>query len=444
MTRPSRSDAAAAAPRQLPWWVRPSALNLLFLLPMLLIVLGFGMAEGSAPAGRTGTYLSWQFALLCIALTLAAAAGAWLGENLRQHSFVRCDDAHLLRAALVIGVLVLATYLFWYRSLIFNPAVLLAILTGGAPPGREDIGTVTGVTSLVNLAPLYFCLAGYLIFLRRSRDRVLLALTGVLFAFTLFRTYVWTERLATLEAVVPPALAMIGSEAPAPGHRIRRLAWRLGPYAALPFVFAFFAVSEYFRSWPWYQDRMTFWEFSLDRFAAYYYTSLNNGAGTLATAAHWPDGTFQSVLQWLHRFPLGVGERFSQALGLVQFDTVWGPNPAHDFLLRVGDPEFNTQSSFGSVTLDLGVGGALLYFFVSMFCSGMLYTRYARADVVALMLFPSVIMALLECFRFPYWGTSRAFVWLLGALAVLAVLWISGAMRAAKSSHEALGRAVAS
>lgn len=443
MTRPAPSDAAAF-PRTLPWWVRPSALSLLFMLPMLIVVLGFGMTDDSVPAGRTGTYLSWQFAALCVALTLAGAAGAWLGETLRQHTAVRCEDVDLLRAALVVGVLVLATYCFWFRALLFDPAVLVAILTGGDKPAREDIGTVTGITSLVNLAPLYFCLAGYLLFVRKSRSRVLLTLTGVLFAFTLFRTYIWTERLATMEAMVPLVLAMLGSGPPARTNAIGRLAWRLGPYAALPLVFAFFAVSEYFRSWPWYQDRMTFWAFSLDRFAAYYYTSLNNGAGTLATAADWPSGTYQSVLQWLHRFPLGIGDRFSQAVGLVEYDTAWGPNPARDFLLRLGDPEFNTQSGFGAVALDLGVAGALLYFFVSMFCSGVLYTRYARGDAVALMLFPSVLVALFECFRYPYWGTSRAFVWLLGALAVLAVMWISGAVRTARPPHEAIGRAIAS
>jgi hypothetical protein len=208
------------------------------------------------------------------------------------------------------------------------------------------------------------------------------------------------------------------------------LFWRLGPYAALPVVFLFFAVAEFFRSWSYYADRFEFWEFAFGRFASYYYTSLNNGAGILATAADWPTGTLDHVLRWLHSFPLGIGPWFSETVGLQT-------SVGQLFLQRYGDPEFNTGSSFAGVTLDLGVAGATLYFFLSMFCAGLLYSRYLKCDTLSVMLFPSVLVAMFEGLRYPYWGTSRAFVWLLGTLVVLAVLWICGSIGGATPSRNA-------
>lgn len=427
MAKPDRFCNGPVLPRKLPWWTRPSALNLLFVLPVVLVVIWGG---GDGLQVRSRNYLSAPYIALYVWLVLVSAMGAWLGENVRQRALLQSPVQHLARAAISVGVLVLATYLFWYRSLMFDPALLMSILMGGEKPDRTDIGSVIGITSLVNLAPLFFSLAGYVLFVRRTRDRKLAALTIVLLLFTLFRAYIWGERLAVAEALIPLALALLGNASPRPHQRVRSLFWRLGPYAALPAVFLFFAVAEFFRSWSYYADRTAFWEFAFDRFVSYYYTSLNNGAGLLATTADWPAWTFEKVLLWLHTFPLGIGPRFSETVGL-------HINAAEIFLQRYGDPEFNTDSSFAGVTLDLGVAGATLYFFLSMFCAGILYSRYLKSDLLSVMLFPSVLVTLFESLRYPYWGTSRAFVWLLGTLVVLAVLWIRGSIGAATPSSNA-------
>lgn len=424
MAQPDRLLRSVASPRELPWWTRPSTLNLLFVLPVLLLVLWAGRSEFSGLQVRSRDYLSAPYIALFVGLILVSAVGAWLGENVRQHTLLRSPDQHLVRAAIWVGVLVIATYLFWFRSLIANPALIMA----GVKLDRTA-SVVTGITSLVNLAPLFFSLAGYLLFVRKVRDGTLAALTVVLLLFTFFRAYVWSERLAVVDAFIPLALAILGSAGPQPHQRVRRLFWRLGPYAALPAVFLFFAAAEFFRSWAYYADQMEFWEFALGRFVSYYYTALNNGAGMLTTTEKWPTGTFDQVLSWLHAFPLGIGPWFSEMVGHT--------NVGLAFLERFADPEFNSSSSFAAVTLDLGVAGAALYFFLCMFCAGILYSRYVQGDTLAVMLYPSAIMLLFESFRYAYWGTSRAFVWLLGSLVVLAVLWISGAIGAAAPTNNA-------
>ncbi|HEY1227326.1 MAG TPA: O-antigen polymerase [Ramlibacter sp.] len=431
-TKLAPEDTGPMAPRSLPWWTRPSAVNLLFILPMLLVVLWAGASDFSGLTIRARSYLSAPYVALCIALVIVSSAGAWLGESMRPRNVLHCADADLARTACGLGVVVLAAYVFWFRVVMLDPVLLWNVLLGLEKPDRTEIGMVAGVTSLVNLSPVFFTLAGYLLFARRQRGWPLVSLTVVLLLLTVFRAYLWSERLALAEVAIPLALAVLSAWSPRPAQRVRRALFFLGPYAALPAVFLFFAVAEFFRSWSYYDARMEFWEFALGRFVSYYYTSLNNGAGMLATM-DWPDGSFQHVLLWLHKFPFGIGLSFSDMVGLNEYGMESPPTAAaREFLARYGDPEFNTPSGFLSVTFDLGVPGAMLYYFLTMLASGVLYTRYRRGDLPALMLYPSVLVALFETFRYPYWGQSRAFVWFLGALAVLAVLWASGAIGASK------------
>ncbi|WP_427913120.1 hypothetical protein ACPWT1_21270 [Ramlibacter sp. MMS24-I3-19] len=296
--------------RELPWWTRPCTANLLFVFPMLLVVFWAGDSDLSGLTVRSDSFLTVSFMALCLGLVLMSALGAWLGENIHPRAVLQVPDEQLVRVAHGLGLVVLAMYLFWYRSVIFNPPVLLGVLTGAVMPDRNEIGTVTGVTSLVNLQPLFFSLAGYLLFVRKTRGKALKALTVLLLVFTLFRAYIWAERLAVAEALVTLALALLlAMPVPRPDQHVRRLVVRLGPYAALPGLFLFFALAEFFRSWSYYQDRLSFWEFALGRFVSYYYTSLNNGAGLLATL-DWPTGKFENVLSWLHTFPMGIGPLF--------------------------------------------------------------------------------------------------------------------------------------
>jgi hypothetical protein len=422
-----------------PWWTRPSALNLLFLMPMLLAVVWAGGQDFGGLEIRARHFLTAQYVALCVALVLVSALGAWLGERLPQRTVLQSTDETLVRTALWLGAIVLATYLFWFRSILFNPQVLASVFSGVETPERTAIGTVAGITSLVNLAPVFFGLAGYLLFVRKTRHPMLVACTAAVMLFTLMRVYLWSERLALAEAVIPLALALLTHSSPKPEHKVRRFFYWLGPYAALPAVFLFFAFAELFRSWSYYDARMGFWEFALGRFVSYYYTSLNNGAGMLATA-DWPNATFQHVLLWLHKFPLGIGLSFSDMVGLNEFNMENPPTAAsREFLQRYGDPEFNTPSSFLSVTFDLGVAGALIYFFLTMFIGGVLCSRYPKGDLMSVMLYPSVLVALFESFRYPYWGTSRAVVWLLGTLVIVAVLWTLRAVRTTRLPVNASG-----
>src|SRR5688500_7510302 len=112
MGKPDRFPNDPVLARKLPWWTRPSALNLLFVLPILIVVIWAG---GDALEDPSRNYLSAPYVGLFVALVLASAVGAWLGENVRQGALLQSPVQHMVRAATWVGVLVLATYLFWYR-----------------------------------------------------------------------------------------------------------------------------------------------------------------------------------------------------------------------------------------------------------------------------------------------------------------------------------------
>src|SRR5207237_573636 len=79
-------------------------------------------------------------------------------------------------------------------------------------------GVITGLTSLVNMSGAFFALAGYLLFVERHRPRGLVVLTALLFVLAALRSYLWSERLALLEAVIALSVpAVMGLLAHRPG-----------------------------------------------------------------------------------------------------------------------------------------------------------------------------------------------------------------------------------
>jgi len=170
----------------------------------------------------------------------------------------------------------------------------------------------------------------------------------------------------------------------------------------------FFGASEYFRSWAsnTYQGKMDFWEFALGRFASYYYTSLNNGAGLLANMP-WPTWTFEFTLEWLHRAPFGLGKPFSAAVGY----TV----PRLDYYLATyQDEEFNSPSGIYGPLSDMGLFGGLAYMLAIGLVSGLCFRAYREARLVGVLFYPIFFITFMEIYRYPYLGVPRAFTWTLG------------------------------
>jgi hypothetical protein len=411
-----------------------------FQLPVLALVSWAGaLADGSEVITvRAIRFLGGPHLLLAFGLLLAGVLGALIGRQLRLAARVpgtpgaraaptspaALDAPGALdapearacardiarawdRAAGVAGVIALIAYVIWFRDYLLNPGLMLDILRGAFVPSRTDVTLTPGLTSLVNVAPIFFSIHAYnRLVARQPAPPWLNGLALALVGLTLFRVYAWSERLALIEAVVPVALAASVPMMRRPGGLLRWLC-RGGPYAALPVVVLFFGIAESARSWTsdTYNGKHDFWSWVLGRLATYYYTALNNGAGLLSTV-DWPTLKFDFTGAWMHNLP-GVGRYFTEWVG-------GRGDVLPEFFARYADPEFNSPSGLFGIVVDIGLVPGLAYMAALGFIGGALHRAYAESRLVGVLGYPLLFITALEIFRYPYLGEPRAFTWFLG------------------------------
>lgn len=405
----------------MPWWSSPAGIACGFLLPLMFLIAWAGEVRHPALTIRGVQVLDLGWLMLGGLLLAALALGGMLGAQLQPRAGApRPLGVGADRAALAIGLVAVLAFSVWFRDFLLDPALLWATLSGAYKPERDSIELTPGLTSLANVTPVFFSL-----YLFRRLDpggagrgpalplpRALHVLAIVLALLTAFRVYVWSERLALIESLVPLGLAVGRWAAARPGAAgtLLRVA---GPFAAIPLVILYFGAAEYARSWAsdTYQGRLDFWEFALGRFASYYYTSLNNGASLLANSA-WPTWTFEFTLEWLHRAPLGLGQPFSTLTG-------YAGRTFEQHLFTYQDPEFNSPSGLYAVVSDLGLTGAVVYMCAAGLLSGMAFRAYREGRLAGVLLYPIFFISFMEMYRYPYLGTARAFTWTCGIVLAL-------------------------
>ncbi len=409
------TPVVADRPAPSPWWITPHGLTLGFLLPVLLMVAAAGRLGFPGLTVRGHIFLNDAYVLMAIVILVCIAMGGWIGSKITT-TLVAPDMSVYMRAGFFVGLIGLLAYLYWFKSFFLSPAVLLQMVLGSYKPDRTEIGSTTGITSLVNMAPVYLSLCTF--HWVHGEKRLPLAyrvLAIALVALTLFRVYAWSERLALIEAAIPFAVAIGVKLSMGKATPLKRLALVVGPFAAVPLLILYFGASEYFRSWQsdTYAGKMNFWEFAIGRFASYYFTSLNNGAGVLEML-DWPSFRFENTLMWMHKFPFGVGEGFALFVGQprVGFD---------QFLSKYADLEFNNPSGVFSVVYDLGLPMGIVYFCLIAVTAGHALNLYRRKHPAGALIYPILYLSLLEIYRYPYLGASRAFTWQLGIAIVLVV-----------------------
>lgn len=401
------------------WWLSPLWLTIFFLMPVYGLVYLLGNVHDQDVTIRGIRFLNDGYLALGLCMLLMITIGAWLGGLLRFEPNTDFLEGRWEVALWGAGVLCLLVYIYWFKGVLFSPKVLLSLLMGQGGLSRQEIGSTKGVTSLVSILPVYFSVVAHIWTTRPERvSKSLRALTWALAGFTLFRVYVWSERLALIEMVCAVALPVSLNFVRQEKYRFARRLIPLAPVFGVPLLLLIFGSFEYFRSWQsdfYNNGQSSFWSFAAGRLGTYYYTALNNGAGLLSTQS-WPTYRFEHVLSWLHRAPGGVGGIFDYYTG-VRYAPGLG-----DFLVKYGDVEFNNPSGVFTVIYDIGLAPALLYFFLFGFFASALYRGYVYGRLVAVLIYPIFFMALLEILRLPYLGESRAFTAMLGAGGILFVI----------------------
>jgi hypothetical protein len=411
-------SADTSAPRlKMPWWTSPVGLTLGFLLPVIVFISFIGETNHPGLTIRGTRFLGIGYVAMGVAMLLSMALAAWIALRVTSTQPAFVDRSRWNLAATTLGVIGFVAMTIWFKDFLTNPGLLWQVLSGRFKPEREDIELTTGITSLANFVPIFFAI--YAFQMREAGARLpwyMHLLCSVLVAFTLFRVYVWSERLALIEAIIPFGL-VLGARAWSSRNRVLKFMAFLGPFVALPALVLYFGIAEYSRSWAsGVYSQLDFWDFAVGRFASYYYTALNNGAGLLATT-EWPNYKFDSIFSWLHRAPLSVGQVFGSLTNVAI------PNVDHDiFLARFADVEFNSPSALYSVVGDIGLPLAFVYFSLCAALAGFLFVRYQQGRLPGVALYPMFFISYLEIFRYPYLGQSRAFTPMVGFILVLLIV----------------------
>jgi len=251
--------------------------------------------------------------------------------------------------------------------------------------------TVPGITTLTQVAvaaiPLMIC--------RSQLARVDRMLIGVVLLLATLRAFLFLERLAILELVIP--LAFLGLSS-------KRIKWTKVLRYVLFFiivVISFFILNELYRSFAHkeWTSMGELVEAGVVRFLGYYTTSVNNAifcVDNLAFAA-----PLYSTFQAIWRFP-GLRDAYRNFAGIY-------PIHVPQILYQHGmNPEFNTVTAIGSWVVDFGLFGTFIVALFFGFFSGVLY-RLASQNRLATAFYSVWLVGLLEFMRIFYFATTRLF-----------------------------------
>jgi len=403
-TRAERRPVARPGRRSPPlhWWARPHTLTFFLLVPLYVACAALPH-EMFVLWRHSRNFMSSNMFEIGAAGLIGFALAAWIATGVSARNRPSSEagagwmiDRTIYRGLtyLILGIC-LAAYALFLAPVVRNPTMVLNLLgqTSYASTMREMLIRMPGITSFVNLGPLYVTL----LFLQPqltgsplSRlDKIVLA--GFLF-LVLVRVLLWSERLAFLEVVVPIAIIRF---ARMPRYR---LLLALLPFVGILVLTLYFGVTEYFRSWTYYSGTgVSFADFVLSRLLGYYATALNNGA--LLFLSYSPPFVPHHTAEWFVHLP------FLPALGL-------DPPAAHRSLVAgatLQNPEFNNNSGLFAPMNDLGPAAGIGVWIVLGLVTGRLCRGFTDGKLLPMLLYPTWIIGIYELLRIFYWGATRYF-----------------------------------
>ena len=313
-------------------------------------------------------------------------------------------DAERAQRVLVrLGWITILAYVLLLGALVTQASLVLELLRGSASAPsrlREVLGRIPGITSFIQFNVVYLTLASVLVTMAGFRMTPRLwAMTGAIIVLTFLRSVLASERLALLEALAAIFVIPVA-------YLWRPSIWRnLAPFLGVVLVFIAFAAGEYFRSWQYYRQFYdSYLDFVVQRFAGYFSTSINNGAGTYYLYGQYRP-TPEITVGWITRFP-GFGRLF--------------PPPEISMLDRYlttfASPEFNNPGGFYAAFLDYRFGIATLFMIGIGIVVGLVHRSFQNRNLLGLILYPAVFLGLTDLIRIVYISDTRTLPIILGAI----------------------------
>jgi hypothetical protein len=251
---------------------------------------------------------------------------------------------------------------------------------------------------------------------------------SVFLLFVVARVFLWSERLALLDILIPIAVIRL-----APMNRYRALIATF-PLAGTVALALYFGTTEYFRSWAdFYEDTgIPFTEFVATRLFGYYATAINNGA--IAFTTFEPRYLPYSTAEWFFKFPwLPLPEDQQIAAATDRGDMIFS---------NFANPEFNNVSGVFGPLDDFGAFGGIVVWLVLGAFTGRLYRGFVAHRLMPMLLFPTWMTGVYEVLRIFYWGGPRYFP-VLALLPVVCWLLAHSAVRRPTAGYKVRQRAEA-
>ncbi len=414
-------SAEVLIPLAIPWWANP--LSALILLTGVMALVSVALPSTEYSEWLVAKFITADLALVLLILFLCMAIGVFFTAGISPRGRVvelRLHEGHLRllnRAYLILVALAAIGYVVWAASAVAQGVglgTLLAVLErsqGAIGELKASARPIGGVTTLTQFAPIAVALN---LLLWKSGVRHVPSLL-FLFIAALFRVFFYAERLALIELIIPATVvgAMILSAKP---KWRRRLA--VAPLLGVPAVWGVFALSEYFRSWVYYEQNthLPFVEWVTLRLLGYYTTSFNNSA--LVAQAYESHSTLPWFsAQWFWNFPLV--ENFIQHPGIAgQPAERWWTST----LINNANYNFTNTGSFLTTYAELGLPAAALVWLATGLAIGALYNSLTKGNVPSLLLYATMFVGILELPRIVYWTLGRSTP-LVIAFLILAYQW---------------------
>ncbi len=418
-------DRRIARPISEVWWLRPSYIALIWIGVLLLAY--WTPEETYLFVARTRKAIDFDTTVqLFCGLAAFAIGSLWREMSASRERVTPGYDAlvspPILGLIALLTALTLVAYVIWLAPTL-NGETLSAIINGtfGSEYGRQVATQISGVTTATQFGIFVGAIASIgACFGPRAHRLLWISLMAGLVGLALYRSLIWSERLALLEVIIPMAAVYASST-----YRGQRYFAYL-PAIALAGAIVTFGFFEFFRSWTFYSiSGDDYVSFVLGRFSSYYTTSYNNAAAyiQLMDVDYFPLNTLRFVFDLPNPFSTewrDIGDAADIAV--------------MDFLRRNLNPEFNLFSAPGLVIGELGtpLGCAALFTFGC--CSGWLYSQFTKATLFGVVAYSIWLVGLFDFGRLLYWTLGRAFP---AIVAVLVLGWICsylGAVGATRSS----------
>lgn len=354
---------------------------------------------------QTSNYVSLENVIIYLFFFLVFCLGCLCAKHSHFEPYV-VDETKEIKAYKILFYLYLFANLIWFINLYFTYGsdILISLLynlTGYYNMFKDDGGRVSGITTFTEIGIVAAPYGFYL--LKKTSNKWIKKSLVIIFVLNTLRSFIFAERIAVLEIALPCFAIWI--------LFYKGKHWnffKMIPIFAIVFLFVFFGLFEYFRSWAYYKDvyNGTFINFIINRVIVGYYTiSVNNECLYLNKGGcnYFP----LEILEWLWLLPgfntLAAERAISTASGVSLAD--------------YANPEFNNLGGLLSCYTDLGFFGVIPQFIFGYIVykayRGYLLKKYIYAFIYAISLY-----ALLELPRYFFWGSGKAFFCFIGLIII--------------------------